>query len=276
MTLLYFACFRGGQQSLMKVVITLKYVLFMWGIGLLEGIHVDPKTQMRSLCFQWCFIGGRGQWYMIMHTNRLLLKVSPDNIYLFVPWGLQHSLIGGFLSCFAEICVHSNYFGIVSLFFLYTENHVSIITGLGLIPVSLSFASTRKADKQWRPGLLLKSCHSEFHGISGPINRQLLSDLWKPLQPVLSAFLRPERLKLNCHFVFLCCQVFGSLDFSRRDLMAINIQRGRDHGVPDYNTVREAYGLPRIRRFYDINPSQYNASEDIRNVRWSKLVLSVF
>ena len=36
--------------------------------------------------------------------------------------------------------------------------------------------------------------------------------------------------------------------------MAINIQRGRDHGLPDYNTARMGYGLPKIERFEQINP----------------------
>ncbi|XP_033120574.1 dual oxidase 2-like isoform X2 [Anneissia japonica] len=48
--------------------------------------------------------------------------------------------------------------------------------------------------------------------------------------------------------------VFGRLDFSRRDLMAINIQRARDHGLPDYNTARRAYGLKVRENFRDINP----------------------
>ena len=39
---------------------------------------------------------------------------------------------------------------------------------------------------------------------------------------------------------------------SGRDLLAINIQRGRLNGVNDYNSVREAYGLPRVNNFVDI------------------------
>ena len=32
--------------------------------------------------------------------------------------------------------------------------------------------------------------------------------------------------------------LFGQSHMNGTDLVAINIQRGRDHGVPDYNTAR--------------------------------------
>jgi hypothetical protein len=40
------------------------------------------------------------------------------------------------------------------------------------------------------------------------------------------------------------------------DLVAINIQRGRDHGIPDYNTLREGIGLKRMNSFEDITPDR--------------------
>jgi hypothetical protein len=38
------------------------------------------------------------------------------------------------------------------------------------------------------------------------------------------------------------------------DLASLNLQRGRDHGLSDYNDTREALGLPRVTSFDQINP----------------------
>jgi len=46
--------------------------------------------------------------------------------------------------------------------------------------------------------------------------------------------------------------LFGPPGAGGFDLGALNIQRGRDHGLPDYNSVREAYGLPRVESFTEI------------------------
>ena len=61
--------------------------------------------------------------------------------------------------------------------------------------------------------------------------------------------------------VILCSDVrdklFGPMDFSRRDLGALNIMRGRDNGLPDYNTVRNCFGLSMISNWTEINPDLF-------------------
>ena len=43
------------------------------------------------------------------------------------------------------------------------------------------------------------------------------------------------------------------------DLAAININRGRERGLPDYNTIRSNFGLPKVNSFVDITGNQTEA-----------------
>jgi hypothetical protein len=46
--------------------------------------------------------------------------------------------------------------------------------------------------------------------------------------------------------------LFGNGGQGGQDLMARDVQRGRDNGLPDYNTMRVAYGLPPVTSFAQI------------------------
>jgi len=60
--------------------------------------------------------------------------------------------------------------------------------------------------------------------------------------------------------------MYGPLRFTRTDLVATTIQRGRDFGLRSYTEMRKALDLPPVKTFAEINPElnrtnpQVNAS----------------
>jgi hypothetical protein len=59
--------------------------------------------------------------------------------------------------------------------------------------------------------------------------------------------------------------LFGNGAAGGQDLIARDIQRGRDNGLPDYNTVRAAYGLPRVTSFAQIT-SNVQVQQELQQV----------
>ncbi len=54
--------------------------------------------------------------------------------------------------------------------------------------------------------------------------------------------------------------LFGPPGAGGLDLASLNIQRGRDHGITDYNSLREAVGLERVTAFSDITADAATAA----------------
>lgn len=50
--------------------------------------------------------------------------------------------------------------------------------------------------------------------------------------------------------------LFGDPGEGGFDLASLNIQRGRDHGLPGYNDARQALGLPRVESFADVSSDE--------------------
>lgn len=47
--------------------------------------------------------------------------------------------------------------------------------------------------------------------------------------------------------------LFGAPGSGGFDLASLNIQRGRDHGLPDYNSMRDAFGLAKVDGFHQVS-----------------------
>lgn len=58
-------------------------------------------------------------------------------------------------------------------------------------------------------------------------------------------------------------KLFGPMEFTRRDLGALNIMRGRDNGLPDYNSAREAFGLQKRTTWKEINPELFEKQPEL-------------
>ncbi|RWS05678.1 hypothetical protein B4U79_05548 [Dinothrombium tinctorium] len=150
----------------------------------------------------------------------------------------------------------------------------TVMSQFGLIPLRNGFSNSYDpstkltvysefASAAYRIHTLIPSAFVLENGQGGRIDTLQLSDTFS--NP--SALYRPNYMQY--FFYGMTRQRSGRVDnvFTREitnllfkennssaglDLVALNIQRGRDHGIPDYNTVRSFCGLNRIQNFEEL------------------------
>ena len=85
------------------------------------------------------------------------------------------------------------------------------------------------------------------------------------IDPILRGLAAQRMEEVDCPMVEdLRNFLFGPPGAGGLDLAALNMQRGRDHGLPDYNTIREAFGLTRLSSFQEIT-SEPNLAQNLEN-----------
>ncbi|MDJ0676306.1 MAG: peroxidase family protein [Calothrix sp. MO_167.B42] len=104
-------------------------------------------------------------------------------------------------------------------------------------------------------------------------NEFLYPNTLKGIEPVMRGLVQQPHMGVDNMIVDAVRNfLFGNPGAGGFDLASLNIQRGRDHGLPGYNAVREALGLTRKMSFSDISSnnsitskleSAYSSVDDI-------------
>jgi hypothetical protein len=135
--------------------------------------------------------------------------------------------------------------------YLYSSSQIATITD------AFAHSAFRFGHSAVTSQLNLASNQSEtLGGISlneASFNPALLSSDSSMLQKILAGAATQRAEEIDSLVVDEIRNIrFGPPGAGGLDLIAIDIQRGRDHGMPNYNALRFAYGLPNVVSFSQI------------------------
>ncbi|XP_072348918.1 dual oxidase 2 [Scyliorhinus torazame] len=129
------------------------------------------------------------------------------------------------------------------------------------------------------PGIYMRNRKCDFRNISTTNNKKspalrVCNNFWRREKPNLQSGADVEELIFgmasqiaekedNIIVEDLRDYMYGPLKFSRSDLMALTIHRGRDNGLPTFNTARRAFQLPPIRSWNEIKLSLKREKQEL-------------
>ena len=126
--------------------------------------------------------------------------------------------------------------------------HTLVTPGVYRRTSNCTFYNTTSANTNQPGKIAFRTCNSFFRGNEFMLETE---DGWERIMQGMASQIAEREDAIITED--LRGFVFGPLEASRRDLMAINIQRGREHGMTDYNTVRKAFGLEPRTSFSQIS-----------------------
>ena len=131
---------------------------------------------------------------------------------------------------------------------IYRLGHSMIPTHIGMV--------TEQGTMSEQPLILLRECF---------FNPQCLAENVS-VEAVLRGVVAKPMQEIDAHVVDdLRNFLFGQPGSGGLDLISLNIQRGRDHGIPAYNSVRESLGLQKVESFDQI-VTKPKKVEDLTNL----------
>lgn len=69
--------------------------------------------------------------------------------------------------------------------------------------------------------------------------------------------------RLYIYFEYVSGKFYGPVYHTTTDAVLLTIMKGRDYGLPDYNTVRKTMGLEEKTSFEEINPQLNRTNPDV-------------
>ncbi|XP_063423293.1 dual oxidase-like isoform X1 [Mytilus trossulus] len=117
-----------------------------------------------------------------------------------------------------------------------------------LVPSAITRRNNNCKSISWDDHKAVRLCNSYFNSQNILLSRE--DGVEEMIMGMVSESAEKEDLNI---VEDIQSKFYGPLHFSRHDFVAQTIMRGRDYGLPDYNSVRKAVGLKPVSTWAEIN-----------------------